>query len=139
MPVQFLLNNRLMLRIKKSRFSGFFYSLPSMALTLAGRRRCAPTLKNAPGIFLFGLLSLKRTLRASVALLRCSKTFQMFLYSPPSMAFTLKGQRFALFKNIPDVFVFAAIHGAHPKGPTLRIVQKHSRCFCIRRHPWRSP
>ena len=61
-----------------------------MALTLAGRRRCAPTLKNAPGIFLFGLLSLKRTLRASVALLRCSKTFQMFLYSPPSMALPLR-------------------------------------------------
>jgi hypothetical protein len=55
------------------------------------------------------------------------------------MALTLSGQRFALFKKTPDFFLFAAIHGALPVGPTLRVVQKNSRFFFIRCHPWRSP
>jgi hypothetical protein len=54
------------------------------------------------------------------------------------MALTLKGRQTTLFKNIPDIFVFAAIHGAHPKGPANNAVQKYSRYFCIRSHPWRS-
>jgi len=29
------------------------------------------------------------------------------------------------------VFLFAAIHGAHPVGPTLRVVQNCSGQFCI--------
>jgi hypothetical protein len=47
------------------------------------------------------------------------------------MALTLSGQRFALFKKTPDFFLFAAIHGALPVGPTLRVVQNCSGQFYI--------
>jgi hypothetical protein len=58
-------------------------------------------------------------------------------YSSPSMALTLSGH-LKLLKKTPGVFLFAAIHGAHPIGPP-KAVKKNSRCFFIRRHPWRSP
>jgi len=36
-----------------------------------------------------------------------------------------------MFKNIPDIFVFAAFHGAHPVGLMLRIVHKTAgQPFC---------
>jgi hypothetical protein len=53
------------------------------------------------------------------------------------MALTLSGQ-LKLLKIIPDDFLFAAIHGAHPFGPA-KAVKNHSRRFFIRSHPWRSP
>ncbi|WP_127023362.1 hypothetical protein [Rheinheimera mangrovi] len=49
------------------------------------------------------------------------------------------GQRFALFNNIPDVVVFAAIHGAHPEGQRFALFNNIPDVFCIRCHPWRSP
>jgi hypothetical protein len=60
------------------------------------------------------------------------------------------GQRFALFNNIPDVVVFAAMFTkrqdsrfAQRKLPKANIMddvsEKYSRYFCIRCHPWRSP
>jgi len=40
------------------------------------------------------------------------------------LALTLSGQ-LKLLKNTPDVFLFAAILGAHPVGPA-QAVKKHS-------------
>jgi hypothetical protein len=50
----------------------------------------------------------------------------MFFYSLPSLALTLEGhRRFApMLKNIPDVFLFAAIHGAHPPGQRFALLTK---------------
>jgi len=46
-----------------------------------------------------------------------------FYYSLPSMALTQKGHRRCapMLKNIPYIFLFAAIHGAHPKGPAKAV------------------
>ncbi len=73
--------------------------------------------------------------RANAA--RCSKKLQAFLYSTPSMELTLSGQRCALFKKAPDLFVLDTIHGAHPIVATLCVVQKGSRPFCICSSPLR--
>ncbi|RVT47406.1 hypothetical protein EMM73_05775 [Rheinheimera sediminis] len=60
----------------------------------------------------------------------------MFLYSLPSMALTQKGQ-LKLFKKWQDS------HFSQRQLPKANVrddvSEKHSRCFCIRCHPWRSP